>query len=210
MSSKIDANTGKRSTMIKNIYALGYDGENVFETWQYAGERDKEKLFRKIIEKENICMPPYEDKCLCNTKIKNNHFICDPTKTHILVVGSCCIKKFVVSGTQRHCNECNSVHKNTKDNYCNTCRKKSIIAKKQLEHEKIRQLIKQQNREAQDRRIAKQLEIQKQEREKEELQLQKELNEKKRKEQIILDYKKLSPIQKTLHDLKKHNKCCNC
>jgi len=61
--------------------------------------------------------------CVCGHKIKENCFIYKEVinGVKLQILGNCCIKKLQLEG--RRCSICNEVHRNTKDNYCKTCRK---------------------------------------------------------------------------------------
>jgi len=72
----------------------------------------------------NLCYPgvklqDHKDECICGHEIERNRYITDNNK--IIVLGNCCIKRFVVSNT-RTCDGCNKPHKNRKVNRCNDCR----------------------------------------------------------------------------------------
>ena len=65
-----------------------------------------------------------KEKCICEHDIWENCFIYKEYpngRFKIKVLGNCCIKKLDLQG--RRCSICNDVHRNIKDNYCNTCRK---------------------------------------------------------------------------------------
>ena len=71
--------------------------------------------------------PEYYTKCICGQTIKYNCYIIDEDFSHLLVIGNCCIKKFIPIKT-RTCENCGNPHKNRTDNYCNSCR--STLGKK--------------------------------------------------------------------------------
>ena len=92
--------------------------------WKYCGGDQKNhlnyfKLYHKISEDQDFSLPLHADKCVCDHPIKENCYITNGKK--IIVLGNCCIKKFAVGG--KRCKICDTVHKNRKDNYCNSCRK---------------------------------------------------------------------------------------
>jgi len=53
--------------------------------------------------------------------IKRNAYIMNRDKTRMLVIGSCCIKRFVPKKT-RTCEICEKPHRNRKVNRCNDCK----------------------------------------------------------------------------------------
>lgn len=65
--------------------------------------------------------PDHESKCVCGHTIKENCYITD--RKEILVLGNCCIKKFMPKGKSgRTCEDCGKPHRNRKDNKCHDCR----------------------------------------------------------------------------------------
>jgi hypothetical protein len=66
--------------------------------------------------------PEYKDECICGKYIQNNCYITDDDNL-FLIIGNCCIKKFIPKDKQgRTCGICKSPHRNRKDNFCNNCR----------------------------------------------------------------------------------------
>lgn len=101
---------------------LTYD--EVVNNWKYCGGTDGRHL-----NYFNLCckdkeMPDHNPRCICGQKITENCFITDD-KT-ILVVGNCCIKRFM-SKSGRTCEQCGKPHKNRKVNLCNGCRTDKCI-----------------------------------------------------------------------------------
>ena len=90
-------------------------GDN--EVYSKRGEKilGKEK-FQEILENT-----PKKDKCICNHSIKVNCYI-QSNSCNILVLGFCCIKKFIPNGLNKICENCGEKHNNRKDNKCNICR----------------------------------------------------------------------------------------
>ena len=68
---------------------------------------------------KNKEFPIVETKCVCKTPIKQNCYITNDID--IIVIGNCCIKKFV-KNCKRTCNECGEFHQNNKINKCNNCK----------------------------------------------------------------------------------------
>jgi len=65
--------------------------------------------------------------CICKTKIKNLCFLHNKNyknnnKPEFLLVGSCCITKFMPDGLKKTCTNCGKIHQNRKNNFCNDCR----------------------------------------------------------------------------------------
>lgn len=67
----------------------------------------------------NKSIPAHTDEYVCGHKIKENCYITDGKQ--ILVLGNCCIKKFIPK-CGRSCELCGSSHKNRIVNRCNQCR----------------------------------------------------------------------------------------
>ncbi len=115
-------------------YGLSYD-DIKNSGWKYCG--GNMNRHKKYFE---LCFPTmvlsditHEDYCICGHDIVENCFITDSTETEILVLGNCCIKKFVPMCT-RTCEICKSPHKNRKDNKCTTCRRIFIQDKIKTEY----------------------------------------------------------------------------
>ena len=99
---------------------MGYDSTLIAETWKYCGG-DKGPHLKYFEENFNFAQPPHKSHCICEVEIKYNCYITDPEETEILVIGNCCIKRFM-KHSGRTCKVCKSPHKNRKDNLCNICR----------------------------------------------------------------------------------------
>ena len=108
-------------------YGLSYD-DIKNSGWKYCGgnvKKEHKKYFALCFPSMSLSDIPHEDHCVCGHHIVENCFITDSTETQILVLGNCCIKKFVPMCT-RTCEICKSPHRNRKDNKCTTCRKVCI------------------------------------------------------------------------------------
>ena len=111
---------------LKN-YNLTYD-DIIKYGWMYAGGDYNEHLryFWLISEGTNLTQPYKKDFCVCGVSIKRNAYIMNGDKTRIIVIGSCCIKRFIPIKT-RTCELCGKPHKNRNTNKCNDCK---IVPKK--------------------------------------------------------------------------------
>ena len=69
--------------------------------------------------------PRHINKCVCNHDIEKNYYITNGSV--MLILGSCCIKKFMPNGMRKSCEHCENLHKNIKDNLCNDCRKYILL-----------------------------------------------------------------------------------
>jgi hypothetical protein len=84
------------------------------------------KVLRCDKDKEYEEIPPDKKYCICGVKIKINKHVrnieeYDLTK-RILVVGRCCIKKFVPEENRKKlCGNCKRAHKNKTFNLCKEC-----------------------------------------------------------------------------------------
>tara|TARA_R110000824_G_scaffold178240_1_gene357869 strand:- start:652 stop:1131 length:480 start_codon:yes stop_codon:yes gene_type:complete len=83
-------------------------------------------LWPTYFEDKPVIAP--EEKCVCNTKIQQQCWILNTESLEIVVIGNCCIRKFKLTGMT--CSRCKAVHRNRKDNFCNSCR--PVIKKEQL------------------------------------------------------------------------------
>ena len=102
---------------LKNIYDLSY---NDIKDWEYAGNNESGKKYYYLRFPKSKKLPEYEDNCVCGHAIIKNCYITDGRR--ILVVGSCCVEKFMPNGLKRLCSKCHSPHRNRKINKCNDCR----------------------------------------------------------------------------------------
>jgi len=68
--------------------------------------------------------PDLKDECVCGHAIKENCYITnDLLDGELLILGNCCIKKFLPKDNAgRTCEICKKPHKNRKDNRCKQCR----------------------------------------------------------------------------------------
>ena len=87
--------------------------------WKYCGGNRGHHLNYWRTCHGNMSLPPHETHCVCNHKITENCYITDGKD--ILVLGMCCIKKFIPKST-RTCEKCGKPHKNRVVNRCNECR----------------------------------------------------------------------------------------
>jgi hypothetical protein len=94
------------------------DGE-----WKYCGGDQGSHLnyFKLSVQKnkKDTEMPLHVDKCICGHHIEENCFITNGDR--IIVLGNCCIKRFVPKST-RTCSECGEPHRNRVVDRCNECR----------------------------------------------------------------------------------------
>jgi hypothetical protein len=122
----------------KKEYIHGLDEYNIVET---SHSKYYENHLRPEWAKKGYCsldyFPKHKDKCLCDHFIDENCFIYKErgNTISIRIIGNCCIKKFGLQG--RRCQICDSLHKNTRDNYCNVCRDK---IKKEEKEKKRREM----------------------------------------------------------------------
>uniref|UniRef100_A0A6C0BA18 DM2 domain-containing protein n=1 Tax=viral metagenome TaxID=1070528 RepID=A0A6C0BA18_9ZZZZ len=104
---------------LKN-YNVTYD-EIIKGNWKYCGGRSGCHLNYFKVSCKNDDLPKQQDKCICGHAISENCYITNDE--FILVLGSCCIKKFLPkTKSSRTCEKCGDPHKNRKVNRCNKCR----------------------------------------------------------------------------------------
>jgi len=112
---------GKKEAIKINLKKLKISFDSFSNDYFYCGNNsDRREYYFKIFN--NYDFPIYEDKCLCNTKIKKNSYIYNKKTKHILILGSCCIKKFCKNGIKKTCELCNEPHRNKLKNRCNKCK----------------------------------------------------------------------------------------
>jgi hypothetical protein len=66
-------------------------------------------------------MPKGVKKCACSHVIKENCYIEHKPTGKVVVLGNCCIKRYIPD-SGRTCEQCGASHKNRKNNLCNSCR----------------------------------------------------------------------------------------
>ena len=90
-----------------------------YKQWEYIGG-DTGSHYLKL--SSNMEPLPKEYECICTHDIIENCYIQNIITGEILIVGNCCIKKYLKIDTSKKCQKCDKPHKNRKDNFCNTCR----------------------------------------------------------------------------------------
>lgn len=88
--------------------------------WKYCGGNTGKELNRFKEFFKNKELPIYSNKCVCGHTIKKNCYITN--RNIILIVGSCCVKRFMKNGLKKECLTCESVYKG-KYRCCKECRK---------------------------------------------------------------------------------------
>jgi len=101
---------------LKDKYNLSF---NDIKDWEYAGSEEHISYY-KLRFPHSKKLPQKEDECVCGHWIKKNCYITDGKR--ILILGSCCIEKFIPKGLKRICSKCHQPHKNRIVNRCNDCR----------------------------------------------------------------------------------------
>lgn len=106
----------------KFIEELKHSEHDFIKQWFYIGGNRGRHLnkyrtlfgeFPNNIERKN--------SCICTHHIEEQCYIKNKITEEILVVGNCCINRFICNTDQR-CELCKEPHKNRKNNYCNKCR----------------------------------------------------------------------------------------
>jgi len=108
--------TNKFITGLKINYDVDYED---LKDYKYCGGNMNNHLnYFKICMKGEL-LPNQVDMCVCGHHIEENCYITNGEK--LLVLGSCCVKRFIVKKT-RTCEICGESHKNRLNNRCNDCR----------------------------------------------------------------------------------------
>lgn len=100
------------------------------EMWVYAGgDGGSHKNYWKLVKHDhNLTRPAYTSYCICSHEIARNCFLMNKHTKDVIVVGNCCIKRFMPrEASGRTCTICSKPHKNRKNNYCNDCRESCTI-----------------------------------------------------------------------------------
>jgi hypothetical protein len=111
---------------MKGLEEYGMDYEDV-KDWIYCGGNyEAHEHYYHLVFPKSKKLPEFSSECVCGHKIEKNCYICDDKKSKILVLGMCCIKKFI-NNWSRTCEDCKQPHKNRIINKCNDCRIKKCI-----------------------------------------------------------------------------------
>lgn len=105
---------------VDGLEEYGLNIDEVTKKWMYCGSN---KIGCKVFEcfYPDCERPEHETHCICKQRIMTNCYITDGEGS-ILVIGSDCLKNFLKINTGKRCSNCKTIHRNKKDNYCNTCR----------------------------------------------------------------------------------------
>ena len=114
------------STQLTNRFIAGLKKHKLtydeMKDWKYCGGqmREHHNYFRLCFGA--VAFPSQRSKCVCGQDIKENCYITPKIpEDRILVLGNCCIKKFIPD-SKRTCELCGKSHQNRKDNLCSECR----------------------------------------------------------------------------------------
>ena len=107
----------------KGLKEYGVDYEDVVNNWKYCGGDYGAHLRYFRLTNPNMTIHELEPQksCVCGHKIRRNCYI--SKDENILVLGSCCIRRFMKNST-RTCSNCGAKHKNRKYDLCNKCKPK--------------------------------------------------------------------------------------
>jgi hypothetical protein len=113
LSQKFIKGLEKRGLSISDMENYKYCGGNLNHHLNY---------WLLVNKKYHLPRPNEENKCICGHDITENCYIINENNNTILILGNCCIEKFIVNKGRR-CEDCNNVHHNRKVNRCHDCRK---------------------------------------------------------------------------------------
>jgi hypothetical protein len=112
-------NTGNRDYSQGDFYLVGMENDKKF-TYLCMNKGGEENAYR-FMEKWG-----YKNDCICDTPIKVNCFV-ESLNGNVLVIGSCCIKRFdgsIEGGMKLRCGECKKIYRFALKDICKDCRKK--------------------------------------------------------------------------------------
>ena len=107
--------------------------ETLMEDYKYAGGDDANgsnprHLHYYNLARPNEPTPEHVDNCeICSHDIIENCYIEHKLRGDIMVVGNCCIKRFV-EDSGRTCRDCGAEHRNRTHNLCKACINSNRIA----------------------------------------------------------------------------------
>jgi hypothetical protein len=104
---------------IKGLKKYNMTIEELSKDWKYCGGTQGRhyNYYQLMFPGESLC--EHRSRCICNTRIKHNCYLTNGVDT--LVLGNCCIKRFVEK-KGRTCSNCGESHKNRITILCKTCR----------------------------------------------------------------------------------------
>lgn len=107
-----------------NLKELSISKDEYTKEWVYAGgsgSSNHVNYFHRRFPGRDFL--PEKDYCLCSHFIVENCYIENILTNELVIVGNCCIKKFLPSeNASRTCGICKQPHKNRTNNLCNQCR----------------------------------------------------------------------------------------
>ena len=111
-----------KTRFLKGLKEYGLTYEDIIKSnYRYCGgSRGRHLNYFKLIS-PNEELPDLSDECVCRHHIEENCYITNGEE--ILILGNCCIKKFIPY-KNRTCELCNNTHLNRIKNRCNNCRNK--------------------------------------------------------------------------------------
>jgi hypothetical protein len=94
------------------------------EGWKYCGGDRNTSQYAHLDKffkwgKRNHT-PRHVDKCVCGHEIKVNCYITNDKE--LIIIGSCCIKRFIPGGLKKLCLHCKEPHRNRSTELCNDCK----------------------------------------------------------------------------------------
>lgn len=88
-----------------------------------GGNKGRHLNYFRLFFSNDKPLPTRVHKCVCGHDIVENCYIINETRDKIIVLGNCCIKRFLSKDKSgRTCEVCGKPHKNRSVNQCNDCR----------------------------------------------------------------------------------------
>jgi hypothetical protein len=110
---------GGDSDIDRNYYEQFLTGNSKTPYREYPNNPHHIKYW--VLCNPNTLLPDKIYFCICGHKIKENCYIENKHDGEILILGNCCINRFI-KDKGRTCESCGSSHKNRNVNKCNKCR----------------------------------------------------------------------------------------
>jgi hypothetical protein len=124
LSRRFIAGLAELGLTYNDIKKWSYCGGKSFSNGENQLATKHEKYFKQCYP--NADFPKQQNKCICDQDLIHNCYIREnifaPIES-ILIVGQCCIEKFIDNGIKKICERCESQHNNRTNNICNDCRK---------------------------------------------------------------------------------------
>jgi len=197
----------------------GLEVDEFINNYKYTGGDRGRHLNYWNMTRNNEKLQPHKEYCICDHYIQENCYVVDRRdKNKIVVIGNCCIKRFLKKENQgRTCERCEKPHRSRKDNFCKECRiqnkedEKLKKMEKEIEQQKEREeKALEEQKKWEEKRLIKRMEWEKKckekreqkEREREQKEIERE--QKRKEKERVWSYEEIQEILLKIYE----KRCC--